>query len=177
MTRGLPSRHDYPVADPSPPVSAASVVHPLDSGGHPPVYHPPDGSLPGGLESGSLVQPHLYQNFKSNAVRQRRPHDNPEMTPDLRSYLRSTQGYPEVVRSYVRHRSAKLLFEMKPSYATPEYAAIALTRRSWGLVRDPACVASASPSYGLAVGSARALLIISAPDRIGGYRFFRECRG
>ena len=31
--------------------------------------------------------------------------------------------------------------------------------------------------YGPAVGSARALLIISAPDRIGGYRFFRECRG
>src|SRR5260370_31033838 len=97
------------------------------------------------------------------------------MTPDLRSYLRSTQGYPEVVRSYVRHRSANLLFEMKPSYATPEYPAIALTRRSWGLVRDPACAASESPSYGPAVGSARPLLIISAPDGIGGYRFFREC--
>ena len=94
------------------------------------------------------------------------------MTPDLRSYLRSTQGYPEVVRSYVRHRSAKLLFEMKPAYATPEYAAMALTRRSWGLVRDPARVASASPSYGPAVGSATPLSIISAPDRIGGYRFF-----
>jgi hypothetical protein len=80
------------------------------------------------------------------------------------------------VRGYVRHRSAKLLFEMKPSDATPEYAAIALTRRSWGLVRDPACVASASPSYGPAVGSARALLIISAPDRIGGYRFFPSTR-
>ena len=176
MTRGLPSRRDYPVADPSPPVSAASIVHPQDPGGHPPVDHPPDGSLPVGLESGSLVQPHLWQNVKSDAVRQRRPHDDPEMTPDLRSYLRSTQEHPEVVRSYVRHRSAKLLFEMKPSYATPECAAIALTRRSWGLVRDPACVASASPSYGPAVGSAGAPPIISAPDRIGGYRFFRECR-
>ena len=78
---------------------------PSGPGSHPPVDHPPDGSLPVGLESGSLVQPHLWQNVKSDAVRQRRPHDNPEMTPDLRSYLRST------------------------------------------------------------------------PDRIGGYRFFRECRG
>ena len=110
-------------------------------------------------------------------MRQRRPPDNPEMLPDLRSYLRSTQGYPDVVRTYVPHRSAKSLFERKPSYATPEYAAIALTRRSWGPVRDSACVASASPSYGPAVGSARALLIISAPDRIDGYRFFRKCRG
>ena len=108
--------------------------------------------------------------LKSDAMRQRRPHDNPEMTPDLRSHLRSTQGYPEVVRSYVRRRSAKLLFEMNPSFATPEYAAIALTRRSGGLV--PACVASASPSYWPAVGSGTPLSIISAPDRIGGYRFY-----
>ena len=75
------------------PVSAKSF-RPLlgpDPGGHPPVGHPPDGSLPVGLESGSLVQPLLYQNVKSNAVRQRRPHDNPEMTPDLRSYLRSNK--------------------------------------------------------------------------------------
>src|SRR6202020_120082 len=100
MTRRLPNRHDYPVADPSTPVSAASVVHPLDPGGHPPVYHPPDGSLAVGLESGSLVQPLLYQNVKSNAVRQRRPYDNPEMTPDLRSYLRSSEGYPSVSPSY-----------------------------------------------------------------------------
>jgi hypothetical protein len=177
MTRGLPSRYDYPVADPSPPVSAASVVHPLDPEGHPPVYRPPDGSLPVGLESGSLVRPLLYQNVKSNAVRQRRSYDNPEMTPYLRSYLRSSQGYPEVVRSYVRQRSATLLFEMKPSYATPEFAAIALTRCCWGVLRDPACVASATSGYGPAVGSARALLIISSPDRISGYRFFRECRG
>jgi hypothetical protein len=31
----------------------------------------------------ALVQPLLYQNVKSNVVRQRRPHDNSEMTPDL----------------------------------------------------------------------------------------------
>jgi hypothetical protein len=91
MTRGLPSRHDYPVADSSPPVSAAYVVHRLDPGGHPPVDHPPDGPLTVGLESWSLIQPHLYQNIKSNAVRQRRQHDNRAMTPDLRAYLRSTQ--------------------------------------------------------------------------------------
>jgi hypothetical protein len=48
----------------------------LDPGGHPPVYHPPDGSLTVGLESGSLLQSHLNQNVKSNAVRQQRPHDN-----------------------------------------------------------------------------------------------------
>jgi hypothetical protein len=177
MTRGLPSRHDYPVADPSPPVSAASVVHPLDPGGHPPVYHPPGGTFPVRLECGSLVQPLLYQNVKSNVVRQRRPYDNRVMAPDLRSYLRWSKGYPEVVRSYVRHRSATLLFEMIPSYATPEYAAMALTRRSWGLVRDPACVASASPSHGPAVGSARVILKLCTYDRIDGYRFFLECRG
>jgi hypothetical protein len=44
---------------------------------------------------------------KSNAVRQQRPHDKPEMMLDLRSYLRSTQGRPEVVRSYFRHRSTE----------------------------------------------------------------------
>ena len=54
--------------------------------------------------------------------------------------------------------------------SAPEYAAIALTRRSGGLV--PACVASASPSYWPAVGSGTPLSIISAPDRIGGYRFY-----
>lgn len=50
---------------------------------------------------------YLNQDVKSNAVRQRRPHDKPEMMLDLRSYLRSTQGHPEVVRSYFRHRSTK----------------------------------------------------------------------
>jgi hypothetical protein len=138
---------------------------------------PPTCLSPAGPESGSLVQPLLDQNVKSNAVRQRRPYDNSEMRPDLGSYLRTSQGYPDIVRSYVRQGSATLRFEMKPSYSTPEYAAIALTGRCWGVVRDPACVASASPSYGPAVRSARALLIISSPDRKGGYRFFRECRG
>lgn len=50
---------------------------------------------------------YLNQDVKSNAVRQRRPHDKPEMLVDLRSYLRSTQGHPEIVRSYFCHRSTK----------------------------------------------------------------------
>jgi hypothetical protein len=57
---------------------------PLDPGAHPPVYHAPDGSFPVGPESGLLFQPHLYKNVKSNAVWQRRPHDNPWMTPEFR---------------------------------------------------------------------------------------------
>jgi len=151
-----------------------SRLHPSFSpwtpGGCRPVDHPPEGSLPVGRENGSFVQPHLYQNVKSNAVWHRWAHHNPEMTPDLRSYLRSTQGCPEVVRSCVRHRSAKLLFEIDPSYATLNYPPIALTRRSRGLVRDPDCAALASPSYGPAAGSASPVLMISAPDRIVGYR-------
>ena len=47
------------------------------------IYHPPDGSLPVGLESGSLVRPQLYQNVKSNTVRRGLRHDNPEMTPEV----------------------------------------------------------------------------------------------
>src|SRR5262249_3767220 len=89
----------------------------MDPGGHPPVDHSPDASLPVGLESGSLVQPHLYHNVKSKS-------------------------------------------------ADSWYS------RSWGPVRHFACVASASPSYGPAVGSASALLTISGPDRNGGCRFF-----
>jgi hypothetical protein len=50
---------------------------------------------------------YLNQDVKSNAVRRRRPHNKPEMMLDLRSYLRSTQGHPEIVRSYFRHRSTK----------------------------------------------------------------------
>ena len=50
---------------------------------------------------------YLNQDVKSNAVRRRRPHDKPEMMLDLRSYLHSTQGHPEIVRSYFRHRSTK----------------------------------------------------------------------
>jgi len=50
---------------------------------------------------------YLNQDVKSNAVRRRRPHDKPEMMLDLRTYLRSTQGHPEIVRSYFRHRSTK----------------------------------------------------------------------
>jgi hypothetical protein len=47
------------------------------------------------------------QDVKGNAVRPRRPHDKPEMMPDLRSYRRGTPGHPAVVRSYFRHRATK----------------------------------------------------------------------
>jgi transposase len=50
---------------------------------------------------------YLNQDVKTNAVRQQRPHDKPEMMLDLRSYLRSTQRHPEIVRSYFCHRSTK----------------------------------------------------------------------
>jgi hypothetical protein len=57
-----------------------------------------------------LSQPYLHLNVKSNAVRQRRPHDKREMTPDLPSYLRRN---PEAVRSYALRQSAKLFFKLK----------------------------------------------------------------
>jgi hypothetical protein len=72
MTWGLPSRHDYSVADPSSPVSAASVVHPLDPGCPHLSITRRTGPYLSVWKVGRYFQPHLYQNVKS-AVRQRRP--------------------------------------------------------------------------------------------------------
>ena len=71
---------------PNPAPEARSQQNLFDrSWGYGRIYHPPDGSLPVGLESGSLVRPQLYQNVKSNTVRQGLRHDNPEMTAGSRS--------------------------------------------------------------------------------------------
>jgi transposase len=50
---------------------------------------------------------YLNQDVKANAVGRQRPHDKQEMLQDVRSYLRSTQRQPDIVRSYFRHRSVK----------------------------------------------------------------------
>jgi transposase len=50
---------------------------------------------------------YLNQDVKDNAVGRRRPHDKQELLIDLRSYMRSTQRQPEIVKSYFRHPSAK----------------------------------------------------------------------
>lgn len=50
---------------------------------------------------------YLNQDVKSNAVGCQRPHDKPELLMDLRSYLRSTQRQPEIVKSYFHHKSTK----------------------------------------------------------------------
>ncbi len=50
---------------------------------------------------------YLNQDVKTNAVGRQRPHDKQEMLIDLRSYMRSTQRQPEIVKSYFRHPSAK----------------------------------------------------------------------
>lgn len=50
---------------------------------------------------------YLNQDVKTNAVGQRRPHDKQQMLGDLRTYMRSTQQQPEIVKSYFRHPSAK----------------------------------------------------------------------
>jgi hypothetical protein len=49
---------------------------------------------------------YLNQDVKGNATAQR-PHDQEEMVEDLRSYLRSTQRQPDIVKSYFQHPSAK----------------------------------------------------------------------
>jgi transposase len=50
---------------------------------------------------------YLNQDVKSNALEWQRPHDKQEMVQDLRSYLRSTQRQPDVVKSYFRHRCVR----------------------------------------------------------------------
>jgi len=44
----------------------------------------------------------LNQDVKSNALGRQRPKDQPELIRNVRSYLRSTQRQPQVVRSYFR---------------------------------------------------------------------------
>ncbi len=47
----------------------------------------------------------LNQDVKSNALGRRRPSDLSEMIGDLRSYLRSTQRQPQVVKNYFQHET------------------------------------------------------------------------
>lgn len=47
------------------------------------------------------------QDLKSNALGRRRPATKPEMAADVRSYARSTQRRPEVVRSYFREEHVR----------------------------------------------------------------------
>ena len=44
----------------------------------------------------------LNQDVKTNAVGRRRPESLPDMEADIRGYLRSTQRYPAIVKSYFR---------------------------------------------------------------------------
>jgi len=46
----------------------------------------------------------LNQDVKSNALGRRRPSDQDEMVADVRSYLRSTQRRPDIVRNYFHER-------------------------------------------------------------------------
>jgi transposase len=50
---------------------------------------------------------YLNQDVKSNAVGRQRPHNKQEMLGDVRSYMRSTQRQPEIVKGYFEHPSAK----------------------------------------------------------------------
>jgi transposase len=47
----------------------------------------------------------LNQDVKSNAVGRQRPTTQTEMIDNLRSYLRSTQKQPHVVKNYFQHDS------------------------------------------------------------------------
>ncbi len=49
----------------------------------------------------------LNQDVKSNAVGRRRPSTQDEMISDVRSYLRSTQKQPHIVRSYFNHEDVR----------------------------------------------------------------------
>jgi transposase len=48
---------------------------------------------------------YLNQDLKANAVGRRRPANQNEMLSDLRSYLRSTQRQPEVIKHYFQHEA------------------------------------------------------------------------
>ena len=49
----------------------------------------------------------LNQDVKSNSLGRQRPHDRQEMIATVRSYLRSTQRRPEIVRSYFREKHVR----------------------------------------------------------------------
>lgn len=49
----------------------------------------------------------LNQDVKSNALGRRRPHNQDEMIGDVRSYLRSTQHQPEIVKNYFQHETVR----------------------------------------------------------------------
>lgn len=49
----------------------------------------------------------LNQDVKSNALGRRRPTNQSEMIGDLRSYLRSTQRQPQVVKNYFQHETVR----------------------------------------------------------------------
>lgn len=49
----------------------------------------------------------LNQDVKSNALGRRRPRDLAEMTNDLRTYLRSTQRHPDIVKNYFREEHVR----------------------------------------------------------------------
>lgn len=46
----------------------------------------------------------LNQDVKTNAVGRNRPQDQPEMIRQVRSYLRSTQHQPQIVKNYFKHK-------------------------------------------------------------------------
>lgn len=49
----------------------------------------------------------LNQDVKTNAVGRQRPKDQPEMMQQVRSYLRSTQRQPQVVKNYFKHKDVQ----------------------------------------------------------------------
>jgi len=49
----------------------------------------------------------LNQDVKTNAVGRQRPKDQPEMMQQVRSYLRSTQRQPQVVKNYFEHKDVQ----------------------------------------------------------------------
>lgn len=49
----------------------------------------------------------LNQDVKTNALGRQRPKDQPEMIQQVRSYLRSTQRRPQVVKNYFKHKDVQ----------------------------------------------------------------------
>lgn len=49
----------------------------------------------------------LNQDVKTNAVGRQRPKDQPEMMQQVRSYLRSTQRQPQIVKNFFKHKDVQ----------------------------------------------------------------------